>query len=175
MVPTYREASNLGALVKRVAAAMAVGGWTWELILVDDDSGDGSVEIANELARRLPVRMEVRRGVPRDLSAAVLRGIRLARFERIVVMDADLSHPPERIPDLLGALDGCADIVVGSRYAPGGENRSGLERVAAPELASRNIACPPAGGLQGSVGWLLRFGSGHACPTRIGYTRSATR
>ena len=121
VVPTYREASNLRPLAMRVAAAMASGGWTWELILVDDDSADGSIEIANELAGRLPVRMDVRRGVPRDLSAAVLRGIQLARFDRIVVMDADLSHPPERIPDLLGALDGCADIVVGSRYAPGGE------------------------------------------------------
>ena len=120
-MPTYREAANLRALATRVSAAMAAAGWTWELVLVDDDSADGSVDIANELAERLPVRMDVRRGVPRDLSAAVLRGMRLARFDRIVVMDADLSHPPERIPDLLGALDGCADIVVGSRYAPGGE------------------------------------------------------
>ena len=120
MVPTYREAPNLRALATRISTAMAAGAWTWELVLVDDDSADGSVEIANELAARLPVRMEVRRGEPRDLSAAVLRGIRIARFDRIVVMDADLSHPPERIPDLLGALDGCAEIVVGSRYAPGG-------------------------------------------------------
>ncbi|MDE0193188.1 MAG: glycosyltransferase family 2 protein [Gammaproteobacteria bacterium] len=121
MVPTFREAPNLRALATRVSAAMTVGGWAWELVLVDDDSGDGSVEIANELAERLPLRMEVRRGVPRDLSRAVLHGIRLARFDRIVVMDADLSHPPERIPDLLNALDASADIVVGSRYAPGGE------------------------------------------------------
>ena len=114
---------------------MATVGWTWELVLVDDDSADGSVEIANELAERLPVRMDVRRGVPRDLSAAVLCGIQQARFDRIVVMDADLSHPPERIPDLLTALDGRADIVLGSRYAPGGEIDHGWS--AARRLNSR--------------------------------------
>ncbi|MDE0420329.1 MAG: glycosyltransferase family 2 protein [Gammaproteobacteria bacterium] len=147
VVPTYREASNLRALAKRVAAAMAGSGWTWELILVDDDSADGSIEITNELAGRLPVRMEVRRGVPRDLSAAVLEGIGLARFDRIVVMDADLSHPPERIPDLLCALDGGADMVVGSRYAPGGEIDQGwsawrhLNSRLATLLARPLVAC----------------------------------
>ena len=120
VVPTYHEAANIPTLADRIDAALAGQGVKWELLLVDDDSGDGSEAIVAELARRLPVRIEVRRDPPRDLSLSVLAGIRLARWDRLVVMDADLSHPPERIPDLLAALDGGCDIVVGSRYAPGG-------------------------------------------------------
>ena len=120
VVPTFREAENLPVLAERVDAALSGSGIEWELVLADDDSGDGSEEVVAELARRLPVRMEVRRDPPRDLSLSVLRGIEASRFDRVVVMDADLSHPPERIPDLVQALDGDCDMAVGSRYVSGG-------------------------------------------------------
>ena len=120
VVPTLREATNIPKLAARLNAALSRLGVPWELLLVDDDSNDGSEAVVAELARRLPVRMEVRRNAPRDLSLAVLHGIRLARYDRVVVMDADLSHPPERIGDLLAALDGDPDMVVGSRYTSGG-------------------------------------------------------
>lgn len=120
VAPTYREAENLQALAKRIRAAMEAAHVDWELILADDDSGDGSEEVALELGRTLPVRFHVRRDRPRDLSQSVLEGIRLARFDRLVVMDADLSHPPEQIPELLAALQGGAEMALGSRYAPGG-------------------------------------------------------
>ena len=120
VVPTFREAANLRALVRRVHAALSETAIEWELILVDDDSRDGSESVVAAFARRLPVRLETRRGGRRDLSLAVVLGMRLARFDRLVVMDADLSHPPERVPDLLAALDADCDLVVGSRYAPGG-------------------------------------------------------
>ena len=120
VVPTLREAANIPFLPRRLGAALAGSGIAWELLLVDDDSNDGSEVIVATLARRLPVRIEVRRNAPRDLSLAVLHGIRIARFDRVVVMDADLSHPPERIGDLLAALDGECDMAVGSRYVPGG-------------------------------------------------------
>ena len=120
VVPTYREAANLKPLAERVDAALSGGGIEWELLFADDDSDDGGAAVAAELARRLPVRFETRREPRRDLSLSVLFGIGIARGGRIVVMDADLSHPPERIPDLLRALDGGVDIAVGSRYAPGG-------------------------------------------------------
>lgn len=120
VVPTYREAENLAALAERVSAAMSGMAVPWELIFVDDDSRDGSEDIAADLARRLPVRMESRRAGPRDLSLAVLEGVRRSRYDRIVVLDADLSHPPESVPALLAELDrGECDLVVGSRYAPG--------------------------------------------------------
>ncbi|MCE2392527.1 MAG: glycosyltransferase family 2 protein [Proteobacteria bacterium] len=121
VVPVFREAENLAALAGRIRDAMSAAGLEWELVLVDDDSGDGSEAVAEELARDLPIRMEVRRDPPRDLSLSVLRGFRIARHDRLVVMDADLSHPPERIPDLLAALDTHGDMAVGSRYVPGGE------------------------------------------------------
>ncbi len=120
VVPTFREAANITPLAERIDAALSGAGIEWELLLVDDDSDDGSEAVAAELARRLPVRMVVRRDAPRDLSLAVIEGIRQCRFDRLVVMDADLSHPPDRIADLLAALDADCDMVIGSRYSPGG-------------------------------------------------------
>ena len=119
VVPTLREAENIPALAAGVHAALSDRGVEWELLLVDDDSRDGSEAVAAQIARRLPVRIETRRAARRDLALSVLLGMRLARFDRIVVMDADLSHPPDRLADLLAALDDGCDIVVGSRYVSG--------------------------------------------------------
>ncbi len=120
VVPTFREAANIPRLAERIHTALSNSGISWELLLVDDNSEDGSEAVVADLARRLPVRLVTRRHPPRDLSLSVIEGIRLCRFDRLVVMDADLSHPPERIADLLAALDADCDMVVGSRYAPGG-------------------------------------------------------
>ena len=139
VVPTYREAANIAALAERVGRAMHATGIEWELVLADDDSGDGSDAIVADLVHRLPIRIETRREPPRDLSRSVLFGIATARFERIVVMDADLSHPPERIPDLLRALDRGFDIAIGSRYASGGavDRAWSRWRLAASRAATR--------------------------------------
>lgn len=125
IVPTFREATNIPALAARIDAAMSAGGSAWELLLVDDDSDDGSDEVVAKLAERLPVRMEVRRHCRRDLSLSVLRGFELARYDNLVVLDADLSHPPERIADLLAALGDGREIVIGTRYGQGGAVESG--------------------------------------------------
>src|SRR5690349_3120133 len=99
---------------------MAPTGAGYELIISDDDSRDGSDAIVQELSRDFPVRL-ITRTENRDLSLAVLDGLRAARGEFLVVMDADLSHPPDRIPQLIARLrDGSADFVMGSRWAPGG-------------------------------------------------------
>lgn len=138
LAPTLREAENIPALAERIAAAMTEAGLEWELLLIDDDSDDGSEAIVADLARRLPVRIEVRRGVPPGLALAVVDGIRLARYDLLVVMDADLSHPPERIPYLVAALGDGADMAVGSRYAPGGrlDRAWGFYRVLNSRLAT---------------------------------------
>ena len=121
VVPTFKEAANIAPLVERVRAALASAGVDWELLFVDDDSQDGSEAIVSEFGRQAPVRMEVRRDPPRDLSLSVVHGMRKARYDRLVVMDADLSHPPEKIGALLAALNGDATFAVGSRYVAGGE------------------------------------------------------
>jgi len=120
VIPTYREARNLGAVARAVGAALSERRWAFEIIFVDDDSRDGSEEQAAKLADTLPVRMIVRHG-EKGLSTAVLRGIAEARGEFVVVMDADLSHPAERIPDMIARLEhGKNDFVIGSRYVEGG-------------------------------------------------------
>ncbi|MHA1114520.1 MAG: polyprenol monophosphomannose synthase [Alphaproteobacteria bacterium] len=117
IVPTYREAENIAPLVARVEAATEPLAETREMLIVDDSSGDGIDGVVAGLDR--PWVRLIARTAPRDLSGAVLDGLRAARGEVLVVMDADLSHPPESIPDLLAALEAGADMAVGSRYVPG--------------------------------------------------------
>ena len=120
VIPTFREVRNLEAVARSIEAALRDHRWAYEVIFVDDDSQDGSEALATQLADSLPVRMIVRHG-EKGLSTAVLRGIGEARGEFVVVMDADLSHPAERIPDMLALLEhNKKDFVVGSRYVTGG-------------------------------------------------------
>ncbi len=120
VVPAYCEAPNLRRLTERVFAATRAANLEAELIIVDDNSADGSTEIVADLAAMFPVRIIVRTN-ERGLSSAVLRGFEEARGPFLVVMDADLSHPPEAIPDLVAPIrEGRADFVLGSRYVSGG-------------------------------------------------------
>lgn len=117
VVPTYREAANLPELVERLDRVRRALGLDLELIVVDDDSRDGTEEWV-AAAGRPWIHLVVRRGA-RGLSAAVVEGLRAARGDALVVMDADLSHPPERLPDVLEALEAGHDFVIGSRYVHG--------------------------------------------------------
>ncbi len=101
----------------RLAAALAV--YTWELIIVDDGSPDGTADLAESYADVHPVRV-VRRPGKAGLASAVLAGFAEARGDILVVMDADLSHPPEAVPRLASAIEDGADLAVGSRYVKGG-------------------------------------------------------
>ena len=125
---------------------------------MDDDSQDGSERIAAELARRLPVRMEVRRDAPRDLSAAVLAGIRSARYHRVVVLDADLSHPPERIPRTCWRRWTAATATwwwgAATRPAAAWDRAWSPRRF--PRFAARHPVGAPAGALLGSALGVLR-------------------
>ena len=120
IVPTYCEAENLPLLVPRISAALALAGLRGEILIVDDDSPDGPEAVCNELSTSYPVRLLIRRG-ERGLSGAVLHGIREARGDVLVVVDADLSHPPETIPVLVRLIQsGEADFAIGSRFTEGG-------------------------------------------------------
>lgn len=119
IVPTLREAANLPTLVAQIAEAMA--GRTYEIIVVDDDSRDGTDRVCVDLAATYPVRCIVRPHPIDGLGGAVLLGLRAARGDVFVVMDADLQHPPSRLPALLAPVEsGDAEFAVGSRAVAGG-------------------------------------------------------
>ncbi|RIK80217.1 MAG: hypothetical protein DCC67_09630 [Planctomycetota bacterium] len=118
VVPTYCEAENLGELVARIDAALSRTGLSFEIVVVDDDSPDGSAEICRKLGGVYPVRLIVRKH-QRGFSSAVIAGLNAARGGALVVMDADLSHPPEQIPELVERL-ARHKLAIASRYLRGG-------------------------------------------------------
>lgn len=122
IVPTFKEAENLPLLVPQIAEVLGTRGWVWEVIVVDDNSPDQTRQVLAQLSGRYPQVRSLIRTKDRGLSSAVLAGIEMARFDHVVVMDADLSHPPEAIPSLIEKL-ACdeADFVIGSRYVTGGK------------------------------------------------------
>ncbi len=126
VVPTYREAENLRELIERIAAAMRPAGRPFEVIVVDDDSPDDTARVMAQLAGEgHPARL-VTRTDERGLSGAVLRGFREAEGGVLVCMDADLSHPPEALPELVRAAEEPeTDFVIGSRYVRGGSTEEG--------------------------------------------------
>jgi dolichol-phosphate mannosyltransferase len=120
IVPTLNEAENLPVLIPRISAALAAAKWTYEVLIVDDASHDHTDRVCADLARRYPLRL-IQRRPENGLSGAVLHGLRRAAGEFLVVMDADLQHPPESIPHLLAPLESReSDFTLGSRYARGG-------------------------------------------------------
>ncbi|MFQ5807342.1 MAG: polyprenol monophosphomannose synthase [Phycisphaerae bacterium] len=119
VVPTYNERDNLAPLAARIFAAVDPN--SSELLIIDDESPDGTAAVAEELAASYPIRCLVRRG-ERGLATAVIHGLREARGELCVVMDADLSHSPEAIPKLLEVMqDPQVEMAIGSRFVPGGK------------------------------------------------------
>ena len=121
VIPTYNEKPNLRELVSRVNAACSSKGMEAEIVIVDDNSPDGTGELAEELGREHNVKV-VHRAGKLGLSTAVLEGFEAATGDILVVMDADLSHPPEKVPELAEKIaSGEAQMAVGSRYTEGGE------------------------------------------------------
>ena len=120
ILPTYNEAENVRRIIPAITKVFQEKSIEGEVIVVDDNSPDGTAGIASSLADSYPVRVHVRKS-DRGLSRAVIEGFGLARGEVCVVMDADLSHPVEKIPDMVRPiLEGKCDATVGSRYVAGG-------------------------------------------------------
>jgi len=118
VVPTFRECDNLPELLHRFDRLRRSFGLELEVLIMDDQSKDGSREAVAALNHDW-VRFNERASNP-GLSPAVVDGLKAASHPVVVVMDADLSHPPEKIPDLVLALESGQQFVIGSRYVPGG-------------------------------------------------------
>ena len=119
VIPTYNERDNIRLITARVRSAV-VGA---DLLIVDDNSPDGTGMIADELAAADKHIHVLHRPAKAGLGAAYVAGFEAALvrgYDTIVEMDADGSHQPEELPKLLSALAG-ADVALGSRWVPGGE------------------------------------------------------
>jgi dolichol-phosphate mannosyltransferase len=121
MIPTYNERGNIEKLIAAIAALKVA---KLQIVVVDDDSPDGTGRLLDQLARTRPYLHVVHRRQERGRGTAGIAGFKYALAhgaELIVEMDADFSHHPKHIPDLLAAA-AASDVVVGSRFVPGGQD-----------------------------------------------------
>ena len=143
VVPTYNERDRLPELVRSIFAAYEAGGIDGELVIVDDNSPDGTGAVADDLAKTHPITVLHRAG-KLGLGTAVVEGFGAASAAIVGVIDADLSHPPELVPRMLSVLHAeHADIVIGSRYVPGG----GTSNWETSRVLMSKFACLMARGL----------------------------
>lgn len=119
VVPTLNEAANVEALIAKLSIVLAGRGW--EVVFVDDNSGDGTSDLVRRIAQRSRHVRIVQRIGRRGLSSAVIEGILATAAPVIAVMDGDLQHSEDALPRLIDAVaNGSADLAVGTRYAVGG-------------------------------------------------------
>lgn len=116
VVPTFNERENINNLFTRIDSSMK--NIKYEIIVVDDNSPDGTIDEVNKLSGRYHAKLIVRKE-EKGLASAVAEGFKYARGNILVVLDADLQHPPEKIPNMIDEINKGADIVVGSRYEDG--------------------------------------------------------
>jgi dolichol-phosphate mannosyltransferase len=133
ILPTFNEAENVEAVVRAALAQLATSGREHTVLVVDDGSPDGTGEIADRLAGEHEAVRVLHRASKQGLGRAYLAGFDLALAEGaelVLEMDADFSHDPADLPRLIAAADD-ADLVLGSRYVPGGgvENWGALRRL----------------------------------------------
>ena len=121
IMPTYNEKENLENAVRRIFEVVPAA----HILVVDDNSPDGTGALVDEVAANEPRLHVVHRPAKLGLGTAHIAGIRCAAalgLDPIGTMDADFSHHPRYIPDLIAGLDRC-DVMIGSRYVPGGGTR----------------------------------------------------
>src|SRR5882757_1571269 len=136
VVPTLHEAANIRTVLERIRGSLDPLGIPYEVIVVDDNSQDGTADIVGEISRSDPrVRLLVRTGA-RGLGGAVVHGWEKSDAEIVGVIDADSQHPPELLPQLWKAMEGGTDLALASRYAAHGSAedwnklRRGVSRLA---------------------------------------------
>jgi len=123
VVPTYNERDRLKDLVEEIFSVWTAAGIEGEIVIVDDNSPDGTGVLADELALAHRITVLHRAG-KLGLGTAVIEGFAAASAPIVGVIDADLSHPPGLLPGMLAVMQSrSADFVIGSRYIPGGGTR----------------------------------------------------
>lgn len=121
IVPTYNERENVSRIVSRCLDALSPARYDAEVLVVDDDSEDYTWQYPQRLfGLDKRVRVLRRRAEETGLAISVVDGFSVASNKYCAVIDADLQHPPEKLPDLISALESGADIAIGSRHAAGG-------------------------------------------------------
>jgi len=121
VIPTYNESKNIPEVIRQLSALLdRTCGGAYEIIVVDDDSPDGTWALALELSKQYPTLRVMRRRTERGLATAVIRGWQAARGNVLAVMDGDLQHPPDAISALWSEVEKGADIAVASRHVEGG-------------------------------------------------------
>jgi len=121
IIPTFNERENVEILIDRIVSVEEKSKLVLEIIIVDDNSSDGTVEVVKELMRKYSNIKLLRRPKKMGLGSAYKDGFKLSTKPIIVTMDADLSHDPKLLPNLIRPIwEGYADIVLGSRYIKGG-------------------------------------------------------
>ncbi len=139
VIPTYNEAAGIAKLLDALDATFRANALDGEIVVVDDNSPDGTGAVVEELSRRLPVRCLHRAG-KLGLSSAVIEGWGIARRESVALgaMDADFSHDVAALPKMVAALEsGEYGLAVGSRYVPGG----GIENWPTRRIVTSRVAC----------------------------------
>jgi dolichol-phosphate mannosyltransferase len=139
VIPTYNEAGGIEKLLRAVTDVMKANGLDGELIVVDDNSPDGTGAIVDRLSSELPVRCLHRPG-KLGLSSGVIDGWKFARPESVALgaMDGDFSHDINILPKMVAALEsGQYGLAIGSRYVPGG----GITNWPARRIITSKVAC----------------------------------
>lgn len=119
IVPTFNEIQNMRPLIERIDRS--IGNMEHEIIVVDDNSSDGTIQTVEELSKTYPVRLFVRKN-EKGLATAVMEGFKHAKGDIYAVIDADLQHPPETLIPLIYEACNGTDIAIGSRYVGGKES-----------------------------------------------------
>lgn len=146
IVPSYNERDNIELLYEKVA--LALGSTPWEMIVVDDNSPDGTADVVNELSRIYSNIRCVRRFGRRGLASACIEGMAVTAAPYVAVIDADHQHDETILPTMLAKALAGADLVVGSRFAEGGSAGDGLS---ATRLSGSNLANRLAGMIAGQA------------------------
>lgn len=122
VIPTYNEKENISFLIEKIQKEFKTNKIKGEIIIVDDNSPDGTGALLEKLKKKQKNLKVIHRQGKLGLSSAVLEGWKIAEGEILGVMDADLSHPPEKIKELFFEIEkNNFDFVIGSRYIRGGK------------------------------------------------------